>query len=106
MNEIYHTKESRMALEVFQMYEGKGEYFDLSSKPIKRETFYLGKNNQVDKESGYFITDKCEGCEKCCNICPQKCIDNSKNPFYINKENCIHCGNCMEVCPYGAVEKR
>lgn len=43
MNEIYLSMESRNALEVFQMYEGQGEYFDLSVKPIYRDTFYLGK---------------------------------------------------------------
>lgn len=43
MNEIYPSMESRNALEVFQMYEGQGEYFDLSVKPIYRDTFYLGK---------------------------------------------------------------
>ncbi len=41
MNEIYPSVESRNALEVFQMYEGQGEYFDLSVKPIYRDTFYL-----------------------------------------------------------------
>ena len=41
MNEIYPSVESRNALEVFQMYEGQGEYFDLSVKPIYRDPFYL-----------------------------------------------------------------
>ena len=41
MNEIYPSVESRNALEVFQMYEGQGEYFDLSVKPIYRDIFYL-----------------------------------------------------------------
>ena len=34
MNEIYPTEESRKALTVFQIYEGNGEWFDLSKKPI------------------------------------------------------------------------
>ena len=36
MNEIYPTEKSRQALTVFQLYEGSGEWFDLSQKPIER----------------------------------------------------------------------
>ena len=36
MNEIYPTVESMSALTVFQLYEGSGEWFDLSKKPIER----------------------------------------------------------------------
>ena len=36
MKEIYPTEESRRALTVFQIYEGSGEWFDLSKKPIER----------------------------------------------------------------------
>ncbi len=105
MKEIYPSKESRMALEVFRMCEGQGEYFDLSSKPIIRKTFAIGKNVQVLK-SGYFVNYKCRGCKLCYSKCPQKCIDISTKPVVINQENCLHCGNCITVCPFGAVEKR
>lgn len=104
MNDIYPNKESRMALEVFQMYEGQGEYFDLSTNPITREAFGLGK--KVETKGGYFVTHRCRGCKICYWKCPQKCIDISVKPVVIRQENCLHCGNCMEVCPFGAVEKR
>ena len=39
MYEIYPTKESRTALTVFRIYDGCGEWFDLSKKPIERESF-------------------------------------------------------------------
>lgn len=107
MAEIYPQEESRMALEVFQVYEGSGEYFDLSVKPIFRKQFALGEGKEdAFSERGYFITDRCEGCRICYSKCPQKCIDVSVKPLVIHKENCIHCGNCMAVCPFGAVEKR
>lgn len=48
MNEIYPTVESMSALTVFQLYEGSGEWFDLSKKPIERANFTFGggKDNQ------------------------------------------------------------
>ncbi len=39
MNEIYQTGDSMKALTVFQIYEGSGEWFDLSKKPIERASF-------------------------------------------------------------------
>lgn len=69
MREIYPTEESMRALTVFQIYEGSGEWFDLSKKPINRETFAFGKEKQENK--GYFITDLCTCCGKCLEVCPQ-----------------------------------
>lgn len=106
MAEIYPTEESREALEVFQVYEGKGEFFDLSVKPIFRVGFSLGRSEENEQTGGYFITDRCRGCHTCYSRCPQKCIDLSAKPLVIHQENCLHCGNCMTFCPFGAVEKR
>lgn len=104
MNEIYPTEQSRTALTVFQIYEGSGEWFDLSKKPIERDSFTFGGAEEV--KEGYFVTDKCIGCKFCYSKCPQKCIDIDTKPVVIRQENCLHCGNCFEVCPVAAVEKR
>lgn len=104
MYEIYPTEESMHALTVFQIYEGTGEYFDLSKKPIERSSFAFGGG--VNKESGYFITDRCVGCGRCVSVCPQNCISQDKLPFVIIQENCLHCGNCFKACHAKAVERR
>lgn len=130
MAEIYPQEESRTALEVFQVAEGTGEFFDLSVKPIFRDTFVLGgsaageragrngkdgqntqenertSGNAAGQQGGYLITDRCHGCRICYSKCPQKCIDMSARPFVIRQEHCLHCGNCMEACPFEAVEQR
>lgn len=104
MNEIYPTAASRETLTVFQIYEGSGEWFDLSKKPIERESFTFGGAQK--KTDGYFITDACTGCQSCMEVCPQKCIVAENIPLVINQANCLHCGNCLTVCPAGAVERR
>ena len=104
MNEIYPTTASREALTVFQRYEGNGEWFDLSKKPIERASFTFG--GMKEKTEGYFITDTCVGCQSCVEVCPQQCIVAVKIPLVINQANCLHCGNCLTVCPAGAVERR
>ena len=104
MHDIYPTEESMHALTVFQIYEGSGEWFDLSKKPIERASFSFG--GAENKPEGYFVTDICIGCGCCAAVCPQQCIDTSKIPHVIQQENCLHCGNCMTACPVGAVVRR
>ena len=104
MYQIYPTEESMKALTVFQIYEGTGEWFDLSKKPIERASFTFG--GMEKKEEGYFITDACIGCGSCVSVCPQNCIITDGVSYVIEQEHCLHCGNCMTACPVGAVVKR
>ncbi|MBQ9327382.1 MAG: 4Fe-4S binding protein [Solobacterium sp.] len=104
MHEIYPTEESMRALTVFQVYEGNGEWFDLSKKPIERVSFTFGGAEK--KQEGYYITNACIACGICTGVCPQKCIMTDCIPFEIEQAHCLHCGNCMVACPVGAVERR
>lgn len=104
MAEIYKSEESRSALEVFRLYEGEGEFFDLSAKPIFRESFVIGKG-QIKEHNTYSINNNCVGCGMCVPKCPQSCIDTGSLPYKIKSENCLHCGNCYEVCKFNAIER-
>lgn len=101
MNQIYPTAQSQKALTVFKLYEGSGEWFDLSKKPIERDSFIFG--GAEHKQDGYLITDTCSGCLACEAVCPQNCIDFSASKATIKQENCLRCGNCMDICPQKAV---
>lgn len=103
MKDIYPTEDSRMALTVFQVYEGTGELFDLSKLPPERAEFAFG-GVKVRKE-GYFVTDRCIGCGQCAGVCPQRCIDLTHTPAVIRQEHCLRCGNCYTVCPAQAVQQ-
>ena len=85
MAKIYPTEKSQEALEVFQLYKGQGEYFDLAQLPPYRQSFSFGG----------------EGCR---SVCPVNCISNTI-PRSIDTAHCLHCGNCLSICPVGAVER-
>lgn len=101
MYEIYPTEASRESLAVFQIYEGTGEWFDLSKKPIERAQFSFGGAPKL--KGGYYVTKKCNGCGLCAFKCPQDCINIASVPVVIRQENCLHCGNCAKACPGKAV---
>lgn len=102
MAQIYASVESREALDVFCLYKGQGEFFDLSTKPITRGSFAIGDKEM--KTYGYSISDMCIACGECLASCPSHCIDKGM-PYSIRQENCLHCGNCYAVCQHGAVCK-
>lgn len=104
MEKIYPDAHSRSVLTVFKIYEGTGEWFNLSKLPIERASFSFG--GAQTKENGYFVTDRCIGCKLCYSKCPQKCIDITQKPVVIQQEHCLHCGNCFEICPARAIERR
>lgn len=104
MYQIYPTEESREALTAFQVFEGTGEWFDLSKRPIERASFTFG--GAEEEREGYLITSACIGCGSCVEVCPQDCIVTDSIPYVIQQGHCLHCGNCLATCPVGAVERR
>ena len=104
MYTIYPTVQARHALTAFQIYEGAGEWFDLSKRPIERATFTFG--GAEEKREGFHISGACTGCGACAAVCPQGCIRQDGIPYVIELAHCLHCGNCLTACPAGAVEKR
>ena len=97
MKKIY-PGDTREAIEVFCLYEGQGEYFDISDpSKIVRDSIVIGDKTAV--ETGYQAGVGCIGCELCYSVCPQKCIDISAKPVQIDRNHCLHCGRCAEICP-------
>lgn len=96
---------TRTALEVFQIYEANGEYFDISvPEHIVRESFKIG--DATEEKGGYIVGEGCIGCGKCCMVCPQECIDIVENVAVIEQNRCLHCGRCVEACPEKVIGKR
>ena len=104
MQSIY-PGDTRSALEVFQLYEADGEFFDISDPShISRDSIFIGQSER--ETPGYYVGSGCIGCKLCYSVCPQKCIDISRKPVVIDRNHCLHCGRCAETCPKQCIEKR
>ena len=58
--------------------------------------------------SYHILGDKCQGCQKCMQQCPEQAIDGGGDLIHvIDQDKCTKCGKCLEVCPteYSAVTK-
>jgi ferredoxin len=53
----------------------------------------------------YSIGEKCQGCQRCLEVCPVQAITGRKKERHsIDLGRCLRCGVCRTVCPFGAVE--
>jgi len=53
----------------------------------------------------YHITDVCDGCTACVNICPAGAISGSKKEtHFIDDQFCIECGACARLCPQSSIQ--
>ena len=100
MNDLY-PGEKRYILEGFHMHSARGEIFDLSIEPPRRERFAFG--GATVNPPGYRISDQCIACGECQEACPVDMI--SEGEIYtIDRGRCLECGRCAETCPVDAIE--
>mgnify|MGYP000155001069 CR=1 FL=1 len=95
--------ETRHVLEVFRIYKWRGEFFDLTSKPVNRIAFAKDMDDIIP--GTFYVDEGCIGCKKCIDVCPQKCITFKNNKAFIPIEHCLRCGACYEVCPANAIRQ-
>jgi ferredoxin len=52
----------------------------------------------------YTISDLCQGCTACVNLCPTHAIQGERKVIHvIDASKCIDCGACGRICTFAAV---
>jgi len=55
--------------------------------------------SQVSRPQLFFVSDKCAGCGKCADACPEGAVQVRDGRSRTNRELCRARGKCVEVCP-------
>ena len=53
----------------------------------------------------YKITDACDNCGTCAEICPVEAISEGEDQYVIDADTCVSCGACCDNCPVEAIEE-
>ena len=51
-----------------------------------------------------YNSDKCVLCEKCIEVCPNKCFKIENKKINFNSKKCNLCRKCVENCSFNAIE--
>lgn len=63
-----------------------------------------GKQQQHADFKPPFTYEKCIGCGKCEQHCPENAIEIINKKAKFNYDKCVGCGECVTVCPTGAIK--
>ncbi len=81
----------------------KPEIIDAAKKGLQGREGYIcvsvGIKGDPHVRKAQIDYEKCAGCHKCEEICPQKTIKHCK----VKTARCIGCGKCYTVCTHGAI---
>jgi len=51
----------------------------------------------------HVITDDCQTCGACLDVCPTEAISEGDPKYVIDSDKCADCGDCVDACPAGAI---
>ena len=58
----------------------------------------------ADVSSLVYAADKCAGCGRCVEVCPQGVfVMREKRAFVTDRDLCMECGACARNCDFGAI---
>jgi ferredoxin len=66
---------------------------------IKANTHKQGE----ERKMAYVITEKCEKCGVCVDVCPTEAISEGDPIYKIDPDLCSDCGVCADECPTDAI---
>ncbi len=101
-DQLFPQDDDHEFMEVFRVFRGKGEIFDLSGKAVKMKRCRFAFGGETVRKAGCKIQETCIGCGRCQSVCPFQAIQ-AGAPYWIDSEFCDECGRCMVACPVDAI---
>jgi heterodisulfide reductase subunit A len=77
---------------------------DALAAAAKASLFLKGEYVTTSPEKAFVITDLCDGCGVCVEVCPVNAITMTAGKAKIDPFLCISCGACIPICPREAID--
>lgn len=92
-------------IQKFSVHDGPGIRTTVFMKGCPLECLWCANAESMNPNSEPgFIRSRCDNCEKCLEICPEKAIyTDSNNDIQFNRDRCNACGECVAVCSPRAI---
>jgi uncharacterized pyridoxamine 5'-phosphate oxidase family protein/Pyruvate/2-oxoacid:ferredoxin oxidoreductase delta subunit len=103
---LFPEKNDMDYFQVYRVYKGKGELFDLSGVDVKMQRVRFAFGGENVNKAGCTITDSCITCGSCFDVCPFSAIslNDDTGVYEIDDKYCDECGACYYSCPVDAIE--
>lgn len=101
-DQLFPRDDDHEFMEVFRVFRGKGEIFDLSGNVVKMQRHRFAFGGKIVREAGCKILNNCIGCGRCKRTCPFAAIQEG-TPYKIDPKYCDECGRCIVACPVNAI---
>jgi len=90
----------------YSVYDGPGirTCVFLKGCPLRCAWCHNPESHKLKPEIAYF-KDRCVGCGRCVDACPNEAIKLTKDGVVRDYERCTVCAKCVEACETGAMEK-
>ena len=90
----------------YAVYDGPGIRTTIFLKgcPLKCLWCHNPESQELKIEISYF-KEKCLGCEKCVEACPNDSLSLTQDGIIRNKNKCTVCGSCVIACPNEVMQK-
>jgi pyruvate formate lyase activating enzyme len=99
-NEVGANKGIIFNIQHYSIHDGPGIRTTVFIKGCPLRCFWCqNPESQTLKPQVFFNSEKCAGCGKCVEACPEGAIEIIDGHSRTNRKLCKVCGNCAEVCP-------
>jgi pyruvate formate lyase activating enzyme len=103
MTDAHETRGVIFNVQHYSIHDGPGIRTTVFLKGCPLRCLWCqNPESQVVRPELFFNADRCQGCAKCVDVCPERAIEIVDGKSRTNRDLCKTSGECAQVCPNDA----